>query len=303
MTIEITLAQWPRDKTTLADIRRRVFVEEQAVPEHLEWDGEDDTAQHWLALLDGQPIATARLLCNGHIGRMAVLARGRRRGIGSAILNAIVAHAGQNALREVYLHAQTHALPFYERHGFIAEGPEFIDAGIAHRTMRLILRQQRLLGVDGGRFAAVDRRGVALDLVQQCRRQLRLLSHDLDHELYASHDFAAALTQLARSSRFSEVRLLVVDVRPIVQRGHPLLELQRRPSSNIHIRRADCAPTDIKENYLVADQRGVLCYSLREPEKAWSDYNNRPVAEDYCAQFDELWHRSIDDPELRLLHL
>ena len=302
MTIEVRRAHWPDDEQTLAEIRRRVFIEEQAVPEQLEWDGQDAAAQHWLAFVDGQPIGTARLLHNGHIGRMAVLMRGRRRGVGSALLNAAIAHARHDQLREVYLHAQLHALTFYQRHGFVAEGPEFIDAGMPHRTMRLILRQQRLLGTDGGRFAA-ERRSVALDLAQQCRRQLRLLSHDLDHELYASSDFVAALTQLARSSRFSEIRLLVVDVRPIVQRGHPLLELQRRLSSSVLIRRAACAPTDIKENYLLADQRGVLCYSLKEPEKAWSDYNNRPVAADYCAQFDELWHRSIDDPELRLLNL
>jgi hypothetical protein len=48
---------------------------------------------------------------------------------------------------------------------------------------------------------------------------------------------------------------------------------------------------------------GVLSFSLREPEKAWADFHNRPLAENYAAQFDELWHRSIDDPELRLLHL
>ncbi len=302
MTIEIRSAQWSRDEKILAEIRRLVFIEEQSVPESLEWDGEDDTAEHWLALVEGQPIGTVRLLRNGHLGRMAVLQRGRRRGVGAALLQAALAQAQKNQLREVYLHAQTHALEFYQRHGFNAEGPEFSDAGIPHRTMRLVLREQRLLGSDSGRFGA-ERRATALDLAQQCRRQLRLLSNDLDHELFDSSEFADALTQLARHSRYSEIRILVVDVRPIVQRGHRLLELQRRLSSTIQLRRADCDAIDIKENFLVADQRGVLCYSLQAPEKAWSDYNNRPAAEDYSAQFDELWQRSIDDPELRLLHL
>jgi predicted GNAT family N-acyltransferase len=303
MTIEIRPAEWQRDETVLAEIRRRVFIEEQAVPVELEWDGEDDAARHWLALLDGQPIGTARMLRNGHIGRMAVLARARGQGIGSALIKAALDQARTDGLREVYLHAQTHALTFYQRQGFTAEGPEFMDAGIPHRTMRLQLRQQRLLGVDSGRFAALQRGATALDLAQQCRRQLRLLSNDLDPELFDSTEFATALTQLARRGRACEIRILVLDVRAIVQRGHVLLELARRLSSNVRIRRADCAPTDIRENYLVADQRGVLCYSLREPEKAWSDYNNRPVEEDYCAQLDELWERGIDDPELRLLHL
>jgi predicted GNAT family N-acyltransferase len=302
MTLEIRPADWQRDETVLAEIRRRVFIEEQAVPADLEWDGEDAAAQHWLALQDGTPVGTARLLRNGHIGRMAVLARSRGHGVGTALLQAVLEQARGHGWREVYLHAQTHALAFYERLGFIATGPEFIDAGIPHRTMRLLLRTQRMLGVDGGRFKA-NRRDTALDLAQQCRRQLRLLSHDLAPELFDSPEFAAALTRLARSSRVAEIRILVLEVRPLVQRGHALLELQRRLSSNVRMRRADCAPTDLRENYLVADQRGVLCYALREPEQAWADYNNQPLATDYAAQFDELWGHAIDDPELRLLHL
>ena len=302
MTIEIRSAQWDCDREILSEIRRRVFIEEQNVPQELEWDGADDSAQHWLAYYEGQPVGTARMLRDGHIGRMAVLTRARGRGIGSEMLRAVLTAATQQ-LREVFLHAQIHALPFYARFGFIAEGPEFIDAGIPHRTMRLILRQQHTLGIDSGRFAARDRAAVALELAQQSRRQLRLLSHTLDHELYDNDSFAAALSQLARRGRNSEIRILVVDVKPLVQRGHRILELCRRLSTTLHLRRADCEPEDIKENFLVADDRGVLCYSLREPEKAWADFNNRPLAEDYAAQFDELWHRAINDPELRLLHV
>lgn len=303
MTIEIRPALWSRDNDTLAEIRRRVFIEEQSVPEALEWDAEDEAAQHWLAFIESQPVGTARMLRSGHIGRMAVLAHGRGRGIGSALLKAAIGYAHNTQLREVYLHAQTHAIAFYERHGFVAEGPEFIDAGIPHRTMRLTLRAHRVLGVDTGRFAATNRAATALELAQQCRRHLRLLSNSLDHELFNSSAFVDAISQLARKSRNSEIRLLVVETQPIVERGHKLLQLQRRLSSTIQLRRADCEPIDIKENFLVADDRGILCFSLKEPEKAWADFNNRPVAEDYSVQFDELWHRSIDDPELRLLHI
>lgn len=303
MTIEVRSTTWQRDREILSEIRRRVFIEEQNVPEDLEWDDADEDAQHWLAFDNNAPVGTARLLRNGHIGRMAVLNRARHRGIGTQLLRTILDAATQQQLREVYLHAQTHALPFYEKLGFVAEGPEFLDANIPHRTMRLILRAQRMLGTDAGRFIASDRAVVALEIARQSRRHLRLLSHALDHEIFDNDEFASAISQLARSSRFSEIRLLVVEVKPMVERGHRLLELCRRLSTTLHIRRADCEPEDIKENFLVADDRAVLCYALREPEKAWADFNNRPLAEDYTAQFDELWHRSINDPELRLLHI
>ncbi len=135
--IEVRAALWPRDAPVLAHIRREVFVLEQAVPEELEWDGEDDTARHWLALIDGVPAGTVRMLADGHIGRMAVLAAHRQLGIGSRLLTAAIADARQRALIEVYLHAQVHALRFYSAHGFVAEGAEFVDAGIPHRAMRL----------------------------------------------------------------------------------------------------------------------------------------------------------------------
>lgn len=303
MTIEVRSASWQHEREILSEIRRRVFIEEQHVPEDLEWDDADEDAQHWLAFYNNQPVGTARMLRNGHIGRMAVLIRARKNGVGSQVLRTIIEAAAQRQLREIYLHAQIQALPFYEKLGFVAEGPEFYDANIPHRTMRLILRQQHRLGSDAGRFSVNNRAVTALELAQQSRRHLRLLSHTLDHELFDNENFADAISQLARNSRLSHIRLLVVDVKPIVERGHRLLELCRRLSTTLHMRRADCEPENIKENFIVADDRGVLCYAVREPEKAWADFNNRPLAEDYGAQFDELWHRSINDPELRLLHI
>lgn len=136
MPPHIRAAAWPADAARLAAIRHEVFVVEQAVPEALEWDGEDAAAQHWLAEVAGEAVGTVRLLADGHIGRMAVRAPWRGHGIGSALLRAALAAAAQGGMTETYLHAQVHALAFYARHGFIVEGDEFMDAGIPHRTMR-----------------------------------------------------------------------------------------------------------------------------------------------------------------------
>ncbi len=300
--VEIREADWSRDQLALRAIRSAVFIDEQQVPVELEWDEFDDDCRHWLALAGGQPVGTARLLRNGQIGRMAVLRDQRGRGIGSALLLAVLAAAESSGRRELFLHAQTHALPFYEQFGFAAAGPEFIEAGIPHRTMRRALRPRRL-GEDGGRFAAHDRAAVALDLARQCSRQLRLYSPDLDHALFDSESFAAALSELARSHRQSEVRLLIRDSRPLVERGHRLLELARKLSSSVRIRLVDERADDASESYLVADLRGVLCFDNREPESGWADYNNQPLAESFRDRFDQLWERADESPELRALHL
>jgi predicted GNAT family N-acyltransferase len=136
---EIRVAEWPQDADTLAVIRRTVFVEEQQVPQDLEWDGQDERCAHVLALVNRDPVGTGRLMPTGKIGRLAVLAASRRHGIGSRMLLRLVELARERGLSEVYLHAQVSALPFYVAHGFVAEGDEFKEAGISHRRMRLVL--------------------------------------------------------------------------------------------------------------------------------------------------------------------
>lgn len=133
--LRVDLGDWASMAPALEVIRREVFIVEQQVPEEMEWDADDVTSVHALALLDGQPVGCGRLLPDGHIGRMAVRAPHRSTGIGRALLQALLAEARRRGMREVVLHAQTHALRFYETQGFVADGPVFDEAGIPHRRM------------------------------------------------------------------------------------------------------------------------------------------------------------------------
>ncbi|QTF93939.1 GNAT family N-acetyltransferase, partial [Halomonas sp. BM-2019] len=94
---------------------------------------------HFLALREGVPIGTARLLPDAHIGRVAVLPEARGLGIGVALMRAAIEAARRQGHDAVELAAQTHALAFYENLGFSAYGEVFLDAGIPHRNMRLPL--------------------------------------------------------------------------------------------------------------------------------------------------------------------
>ena len=134
------LAHWSRDEAAIRRVRERVFVEEQHVPPDLEWDGLDGDCLHAVAEVENRDvIGTGRLHPGGKIGRMAVLRPWRHQGVGAAILAELVAEAQRRRQPEVYLHAQTRALEFYARHGFVAEGDEFDEAGIPHRLMRRTL--------------------------------------------------------------------------------------------------------------------------------------------------------------------
>ncbi len=131
---------WKAGHDALHAVRRAVFIEEQQVPEELEWDDIDERCHHVLAMsTDGVPIGTGRLLPDGHIGRMAVLREWRGKGVGSAILRALLELARKDGFRTIRLNAQVHAAGFYAQHGFTIIGEEFMEAGIPHREMQIRL--------------------------------------------------------------------------------------------------------------------------------------------------------------------
>ena len=129
------------DIATCRALRRTVFIEEQGVSEADEVDDRDGEAIHLLATVAGRPVGSARLLIEGDtgkIGRVCVLAEARGEGIGAALIRAAVANlASMPGVSRAKLGAQVHALGFYERLGFVAVGPVYLDAGIEHRDMVL----------------------------------------------------------------------------------------------------------------------------------------------------------------------
>lgn len=117
-------------------IRLPVFVEEQGVPQHLELDPQDETFLHVVIFNhDNTAIATARLAPNGKFGRMAVLKKYRRQGLGAELLREITKLANSLELEQLACHAQQSAVNFYQNNGFQITGKPFQEAGITHIKM------------------------------------------------------------------------------------------------------------------------------------------------------------------------
>jgi predicted GNAT family N-acyltransferase len=141
MNFSIVIAPWTEIADQSRRVRESVFVVEQNIPVELEWDGIDPECMHALATDDrGVAIGTGRLLPDGHIGRMAVLAEWRSRGVGRAILEALVEEARRRGFAEAMLNAQSYASGFYAKSGFEVVGDEFTEAGIPHVAMARTLR-------------------------------------------------------------------------------------------------------------------------------------------------------------------
>ncbi len=141
--IKVKFATWKKDRREIVKIRKTVFVKEQNVPEELDFDGLDENCSHVLAFVESQiPIGTARMLPDGHIGRVAVLKKWRGLGVGKSLVKKLMEKAARLGLLEVYLNSQESAIGFYEKIGFRKKGKLFYEAGIPHLQMRKAIEKK-----------------------------------------------------------------------------------------------------------------------------------------------------------------
>lgn len=128
------------DLDALHALRWQVFVEEQGVPPELESDELDEAACQAVAWADGAAVGAGRAVMldggEARVGRMAVRADVRRRGIGGQVLRFLEDAAAAEGAVEVTLHAQRYVSAFYLAHGYSEEGEPFEEAGIEHIMMR-----------------------------------------------------------------------------------------------------------------------------------------------------------------------
>ena len=120
------------------ELRRVVFIEEQQVPEDLELDQTEQDCTHFIATAGDVDVGTARLKPvdgKAKAQRVAVLKSHRKSGIGKLLMSALEDEAKKQGLSSVVLSSQVSAVPFYERLGYVAHGPVYVDAGIDHRDM------------------------------------------------------------------------------------------------------------------------------------------------------------------------
>lgn len=130
---------WAQASAQCLLVRRAVFIQEQGIDPAIEIDGRDPECAHVLAWYKGDPVGTARLLPDGHVGRVAVLKPYRGRGLGARLMTELLAMARSQGHASVHLASQASAVAFYLKLGFAPEGGPFLEAGIPHQNMVLTL--------------------------------------------------------------------------------------------------------------------------------------------------------------------
>lgn len=292
---KVTPLAYATGLSELRSVREHVFVAEQGVPRDLEWDELDPACHHVIARdASGHPIGTGRLTPDHRIGRMAVLAPWRGKGVGDALLRALLDEARKLGWWEVTLHAQVSAINFYARHGFLPYGPRYEEAGIAHQSMRRRLDRANDVETREQALAAM------LGVVSGTRRELVIYSRDLDPGLLDHPDLVNALKQLAM--RRGEIRILLQDP-AAPQRAHsPLLSLAQRLSSAFGFRAVE-EPGDqaFAAAYAANDAGGWYFRTLGHRFDGETRLDDRARARQLEAAFDPVWERARPCTEYRAL--
>ncbi|RNF38490.1 GNAT family N-acetyltransferase [Planococcus salinus] len=140
---KVKVVENPHEKEHAFEVRKTVFVGEQGVPMHIEWDEYDDSATHFVGYNLEQPIAAGRVreveMGTGKVERVCVLSDHRGQHVGVLMMDEMENYARSAGLFTLKLNAQSYAVPFYEKLGYTVTSPEFMDAGIPHRAMEKTL--------------------------------------------------------------------------------------------------------------------------------------------------------------------
>ena len=298
LVVDYTLAM-----VELHAVRETVFVREQQVPAELERDELDPRCLHVLArALDGSAIGAGRLVppaqpgAPARIGRMAVLPAWRGKGVGDAMLHALLQESRRRGWHAVALHAQASAVDFYLRHDFVPQGERFMEAGIEHQAM------QRTLA---GTTAIEDREAAVATttaLVLAARRSLCIYSRELDPGLFDAQPVLDALRRFGTAGLGGEARIVLQDA-AAPQRAHaPLLALAQRLPSAFAFREVD-DPVDraYPSAFIANDAGGFYFRGLCHRFDGEADLHALGRARQLRAGFERVWERSRPVVEYRAL--
>ncbi len=306
MNIQYQFCTWQEHKSLLLSVRQAVFVIEQNIPEELEIDEHDPKCLHIIALDNNKPVGTARLLDDGHIGRMCVLKSHRLKGIALELINRLIQAAKERHINPILLNAQQSAIPFYEKAGFSVCSDTFLDAGIEHKTMQLKY-PQAVLG-DNTLTIQLDNKTLCREtiasLISQASQRIAIFSQNLEYELYHQTEICNAIKSLVRKNRHAQVRIICKDSQLAAQRGHCFINLAQNFSSFIEIRKpSNNEFKQFHQSWLLIDDVAYCHIKNIERYQGSASFNQKLTVKESLDFFNHAWENSTTDQQTRRLSL
>ena len=144
---------------------------------------------------------------------------------------------------------------------------------------------------------------LALQLVQQAKREILIASYDFDNRIYSNQEFADAIAAFVRANRDARINILVWKTSHAVKQGHRLIDLAQRLSSSIHIHEPDQVYRDFIESFMVVDGTAYLRRPLADRFEGVADTHAPLIARDLKERFVEMWQRSTSSSEFRRIRI
>lgn|GEM_PF-799789 len=342
----IQSVNWQTHRDALIRIRHSVFIDKQGISEKEEWDEHDETALHILVTLLPPPeqhsppqshpdhktqhinnsdtltdnaIACARLVMHANgdiqIGRVAVLALYRHKGIATAMVKHAIMTAWQHSypvVPTIYLNAQNNLVNMYQKLHFTPEGDTFLDAGMPHTRMQFatdkiktttFFNRQSLEINNPNGFACLARL-----LTQLTVRRICILSDKLAPALYHKSDLCDALSLFVRSHRQAHIDIAVANTRTLGQSRHALVELSKRIPSKIRIQKVqkgllDTGNITVNQDILTFDNTGFITLLNSQMQQGFGVFNNKVHVKQAQNHFDYIWQNHCEtEPNIRQIY-
>lgn len=145
----------------------------------------------------------------------------------------------------------------------------------------------------------------AIALLAQSKREILIVTPDLEHARFDNDAFINALSAFSRSSRYTVTRLLIANPSMAVAEGHRLVKLARKLSSLIDIRQLHDDDIDVSQAqaWIVADDIGLLRCTNRDPWQGSLLPKGTPYAQQARSRFMEWWERGTEIQDFRELDI
>lgn len=300
----VTNVTWEKERIVLREIREQVFILEQSVPIELEWDGLDEQCEHFLAYIDDEAAGCARLLNGNKIGRMAVLKKFRKQGVGLKLLECIKRYASQKRITKLSLSAQCHAYEFYQNAGFHACSTPYPDAGITHIDMECrVLSQYE--GLSQFKFKldpqtyysndAVATKGYLELMLSQSRHSLIMCVNNLSLDIYKQPEIIHKIKVMAKQNRHFKLMFLISQYHPS-HNDHPLLRLISRLPSFCEVR----VHQEPLQDQMIFDKCANIELHKREAKIC---FHNKASIDHFLVSFNRNWEHAKNATGARRLTL
>ncbi len=150
---------------------------------------------------------------------------------------------------------------------------------------------------------SADFHSFALKLLARARRNIAILSYDLDSAIFNTDEFVKAISEIARSSRYAQIQILVKDTQPLLENGHKLAKLAQRLSSKMTIRKLTVEPDDKKMGFILCDNNGLLYKNDDAIYQGFANFKAEAEVKHFRETFDYIWQYGETEPELQQFNI